>query len=337
MTESVFVSGATGYIAQHIIKQLIKSNYKVIGSVRTVEKGERLKKNLDSDNFQFEIVEDLVKDGVFDEPLRKHPEVTVFLHTASPVDYDGDDFEKGLLLPAIMGTKNVLKAIKKNGPQIKRVVVTSSYVAVNSGASPRAITNGTITEETWTDITYEEALKSKRHAYAGSKTFAEKAAWDFVREEKPNFALSVVNPVFVFGPQAFDENAKGTLNFSANFVASQLKLKPNDSIPSFAGSFIDVRDVAQAHIVAFTSENTIGKRLLTISSNVNLQAILNSIRKQFPELCSKLPVGEPEKVNLETTLKIDTTFTKKVLGFKYRELDQSIYDTVKQYLEVNNI
>ena len=53
---SVFVSGATGYIAQHIVKTLLEKNYKVVGSVRSTEKGEKLKKLLQSANFNYEVV-----------------------------------------------------------------------------------------------------------------------------------------------------------------------------------------------------------------------------------------------------------------------------------------
>ena len=35
---------------------------------------------------------------------------------------------------------------------------------------------------------------------SASKAFAEKAAWDFVEKEKPNFSLSTIQPSLVFGP-----------------------------------------------------------------------------------------------------------------------------------------
>jgi nucleoside-diphosphate-sugar epimerase len=36
--------------------------------------------------------------------------------------------------------------------------------------------------------------------YRASKTFAEKAAWEFIEKEKPNFTLATINPPMVFGP-----------------------------------------------------------------------------------------------------------------------------------------
>ena len=105
---SVFVSGASGYIAQELVKQLIQKNYKVVGTVRSNEKGDSLKENLkaaglQSENFSYEIVKDIAVEGAFDEALKAHPEVTIFLHTASPFHFNVTDVEKELLLPAING------------------------------------------------------------------------------------------------------------------------------------------------------------------------------------------------------------------------------------------
>jgi NADPH-dependent methylglyoxal reductase len=56
----------------------------VVGSVRSAEKGDALKKQVNSDNFTYEIVSSLTNPGTFDEALKKHPEITMLLHTASP-------------------------------------------------------------------------------------------------------------------------------------------------------------------------------------------------------------------------------------------------------------
>lgn len=130
MTTSVFVSGATGYLAQQIIALVLSKGYKVVGSVRSEEKGANLKK-LYGDDFSYEVVKVLEQKGAFDEALKKHPEVTIFLHTASPVTFEVEDTEKEILIPAINGTKYVLQSIKDVAPQITRVVYTSSVVAMS--------------------------------------------------------------------------------------------------------------------------------------------------------------------------------------------------------------
>lgn len=337
MKGSIFVSGATGYIAQHVVKQLIEQGYRVVGSVRTIEKGEKLKQLLGSDNFVYEIVEDLSKEGVFDEALKKHPETTVFLHTASPVNFGVDNCERDLIIPALRGTTGALRAIKAHGPQIRKVVITSSYAAINSLASPRAIREGTVNESTWTDITYKEAVQNNASGYAGSKTFAERAAWEFIEKEKPKFSLTTINPVYVIGPQAFDANAKGQLNFSAGIVSDLFGLKPGDPIPQYDGGFIDVRDVAQAHITAIGSKQSDGKRLILTEERFTSQLILNILRDNFPFLRDRLPVGNPADVKSKATFQVDNTATRVLLGFPFISIKQSVVDSAKQYLDVNNL
>lgn len=332
---TVFVSGATGFIAQHIVQLLISKGYNVVGTVRSTEKGEHLKKLLASDNFSYEIVKDVEPAGAFDEALKNHPEVTVFLHTASPFHFKVTDVEKELLYPAINGTKNALNAIKAHGPQIKHVVVTSSYAAIMDLAKVRDAKQ-VDTEETWNPITWEQAKENPLAGYVASKTFAEKAAWDFVKTEKPNFTINYVNPVYVFGPQAFDSEVKSELNTSSEIINSLLSLNKDseDKLPEHAGSFIDVRDVAKAHLVAFEKELS-NQRLILSEAKFTTQDLLDVLNDNFDSLKGKLPVGKPGsgKLILENTASIDNSKTREILGFPLIDLKNSVVDTVTQILE----
>ncbi|CUM66625.1 uncharacterized protein PRCAT00004296001 [Priceomyces carsonii] len=335
MTKKIFLSGATGFIAQHIVKQLLERGYYVVGTVRSNEKGDKLKSLLNSERFSYEVVKDIQSEGAFDEALKRHPDINVFLHTASPFYFDVTDVEKDLLLPAVSGTSNAFKAIKKYGTNVRKVVITSSLAAIidmNHFNDPKFKVN----EESWNPVTWEDSKLNALFAYCGSKAFAEKEAWKFLREEKPNFTLSTINPVYVFGPQAFDQNAKGTLNTSAEIIQTLLGLKPNDPVPDVSGQFIDVRDVARAHIEAFEKDSLSGKRLLLSEANFNDQILLNIINEKFPKLAHKLPVGKPEATNLSLAV-VDNTATKSLLGFKFNDLETCVIDTVNQYLRVNNL
>jgi len=104
-----------------------------------------------------------------------------------------------LLDPAIIGTTGILKSIKKSAPSVKRVVITSSFAAIinpSKGNWP----GHEYSEEDFNPMTQQDALESPAAGYRASKTFAEKAAWDFVEKEKPNFTISTINPPLVFGP-----------------------------------------------------------------------------------------------------------------------------------------
>ncbi|GEQ69535.1 hypothetical protein JCM33374_g3207 [Metschnikowia sp. JCM 33374] len=330
---TVFVSGATGFIAQHIVQLLISKGYNVVGSVRSAEKGDHLKKLLGSDAFSYEIVPDVEPVGAFDEALKNHPEVTVFLHTASPFHFKVTDVEKELLKPAIEGTKNALNAIKAHGPQIKNVVVTSSFAAVldlSKGSDPSHV----FTEESWNPITWEQAKEGPLQGYVASKTFAERAAWDFVKEEKPNFTINYVNPVYVFGPQAFDSEVKGELNTSSEIINGLLKLNKDSELPSNSGSAVDVRDVAKAHLVAF-EKNIENERLILSDESFTTQDLLDILRENFASLKDKLPAGQPGS-GKEASGKgssIDNTKTRETLGFPLIDLKTSVVDTVTQILK----
>lgn len=332
MAITVFVSGANGFIAQHIIKLLLRKSYKVVGSVRSSDKGQHLASLFNNDGFSFEVVEDVQKAGAFDNALKKHPEITVFLHTASPFHYKAVDVEEELLKPAVNGTKNALAAIKKYAPQVKKVVVTSSYAAISTASKERDPDHAN-NEDTWNEITWEEAKSDNISGYRGSKTFAEKAAWDFVKKENPNFTINCVNPSFVFGPQAFDSEVKANLNTSSEILNNYLKMTPESPVPETVGGYVDVRDVAKAHLVAFEKDIS-NQRLLLNAGRFCGQDILDIINKDIEQLKGKVPAGIPGKgkeINAGMC-KIVNYKTKEILDFPLIDLETSVLDSLNQIL-----
>lgn len=336
MPETVLISGATGFIAAHIVQQLLEKGYNVVGSVRSVEKGEHLKLLLNNPNFSYEVVESIETENAFDNFVKNHSEATVFLHTASPFRFDIKDITKDFLEPAVNGTKNALNAIWKFGPQIKRVVVTSSYAAIANFKSPQD-PNRTENEDSWCELDWETSQANLVAGYCGSKTLAEKAAWEFVEEHKPNFALATVNPVYVFGPQPFDEQAKNAqLNTSAEVINSFLSLKPGSTEwKKQAADAVDVRDVAAAHIVGFEKDEAKGQRLFLISGFFTDQTILDILHEDFPQQTKDLPVGTPgtDSEALKKRTKLDNSRTRSILGFELRPVRESVHDTAAQILK----
>lgn len=337
MTATVFITGSSGFIAQNIVKLLILKGYNIVGTVRSVEKGEILKKSLGSDKFNYEIVPDIGTEGAFDLVLQNHPEITILLHTASPFFYDTTDPERDLIVPAIRGTSNILNAIKRYGPQIERVVITSSDAAIYS-AEDEQNSDLSFDETKWNGISYEDATKDPISAYYGAKSFAERTAWDFMEKNKPNFKLTSVNPVYVFGPQAFESEVKDKLNTSNELINSLIKLGPNNSFENDKGGFVDVRDVAKAHILAFEEENTIGKRLFMTNGQFSTQTILDILNKHFPELKDKIPIGNPGTgtQDILTLSKADNNVTKDILNISFTSLNDTVVDTARQILTFRN-
>lgn len=120
----------------------------------------------------------------------------------------------------MIGTTGILKAIKAHAPTVKRVVITSSFAAIMSasGKPPGYV----FSEKDWNPVTTEEAVDNPSLGYRASKTFAEKAAWEFVEKEKPNFTLATMNPPLVFGPVNHHLGSLKNLNTSNQLVRDMM-------------------------------------------------------------------------------------------------------------------
>lgn len=338
---SVFVSGATGFIAKHIVGQLLEQNYKVVGTARSQAKIDHLKKQFGNNpNLTLEIVEDISKPHAFDEAIKKHAkDIKYVLHTASPFHFDTTNYVKDLLTPAIEGTKDILEAIKKYAADtVERVVITSSYAAVIN-FEREGDNTFKVDENYWNPDDWNTCQANAVRAYCGSKKFAEQAAWEFLKENKGvvKFKLSTVNPVYVFGPQRFDEDVVAKLNTSCELVNSLIHLPANAPFDSTSiyGGYIDVRDVAKAHLMAFQKEEAIGQRLILHGGKFAYQDIADILNEDFICLKGKIPVGKPQTGVLgvgEQGCVVDNSNTKKILGFEFIDLRKTIHDTAAQIL-----
>ena len=269
----VLVTGATGYIATHAIQQLLSSGkYRVRGTVRSLKSEEKVKalKELVPDaKYPLDLCEaDLQNKESWPPAVQGCKYV---LHIASPFPSGVPKNPDVVIRPAVDGTVNVLTACSESG-SVKKVVLTSSIAAISCGGLGHPNRQEHVyTEEDWSP---PEACPP----YERSKTLAEKAAWDFVKElpEEKKFDLAVINPGFVQGP-AFTK-ASGT---SVGMIHSML-IGKLPGAPDISFGVVDVRDVAQAHIIAMEKPECNGKRyLLVAESNVNFQQVLQWMAAEF--------------------------------------------------------
>ena len=112
---------------------------------------------------------------------------------------------RDIVRPAIDGTLTVLR-VATASPQVRHVNVTSSGVALQSICAmmdPRT-REAPLTEDSWNDMTadYPGLKDNPFAAYTVSKTPAERAAFDFVREQKPHWTLATFCPPYLVGPAA---------------------------------------------------------------------------------------------------------------------------------------
>ncbi|KAI9371335.1 hypothetical protein BJX61DRAFT_511798 [Aspergillus egyptiacus] len=328
----VLLTGGSGFIAAHILDQLLERGYDVVTTVRSEEKGERIlaaHPNTAKEKLSYVIVKDIAEDGAFDEAVKSDPPFDYVLHTASPFHYNVQDPVKDFLDPAIKGTTGILKAIKANAPTVKRVVITSSFAAIINTNKHADV----YSEKNWNSVTWEEGLDPAQ-TYRASKTFAEKAAWDFVEKEKPNFNIATINPPLVLGPVVHYLSSLDSINASNTRITRLVRGFEKEAIPP-TGVFlwVDVRDVALAHIRAIEVPEAGAQRFFVTAGLYANKDIVDIIRDAYPELDDRLPPKDAASDLPKDVYGYDNKKSIQVLGLKYRSLKESVVDTVKTLLE----
>ena len=271
-SQTVLLTGASGYIAKHIALKLLNAGYTVVGSVRSLPRGDEVRAAVaphltstdDLDKRLRFVALDLGQDAGWAEAMDG---VDILMHTASPFPMTQPKNEADLIRPAVDGTLRALKAAHAAG--IKRVVLTSSFAAMmESDLHPG---KSAYDEENWSDPN-----RPTISPYTKSKTLAERAAWDFVRDEAPDMALTTINPTMVLGPPL--DTSFGT---SVQIIQRLLRAK-DPMLPRFGLAIVDVRDVAEMHVRALSRPESIGKRFLAADRFFWFQEIAETLSARFP-------------------------------------------------------
>ncbi|GJX35481.1 cinnamoyl-CoA reductase 1-like protein [Tanacetum coccineum] len=303
---TICVTGAGGFIASWMVKLLLEKGYFVRGTVRNPDDAknnhlrelEGAKERLTlckADLLDFESLREAIIgcDGVF--------------HTASPVT---DDPEQ-MVEPAVIGTRNVIVASAE--AKVKRVIFTSSIGAVymDPSRSPDVV----VDESCWSDL---EFCKNTKNWYCYGKAVAEQAAWDEAKARGVD--LVAVNPVLVMGPLL-----QPTINASIIHILKYL----TGSAKTYANSvqaYVDVRDVALAHILLFETPSASG-RYLCAESVLHRGEVVEILAKFFPEY----PIPTKCKDDGKPRAKPYKFSNQKLkdLGLEFTTVKQSLYETVK--------
>lgn len=212
------------------------------------------------------------------------------------------------------------------------MVITSSFAAIvnpDKGLWPEH----TYTEADWSPLTtIDAALKDQATGYRGSKAMAEKTAWEFLEKEKPNFTIATMNPPLVFGPTIPWLNSLDAVNTSNQSVRNMLKgdFKGKDIPPSNVVLWVDVRDLAKAHVEAMERAEAANKRFFVTAGYFNNREVVGVIRKNFPEYKDVLPAEDAKGGEMpEKVYGYDNSRTKEVLDVKFRSIGESVVDLVK--------
>ena len=174
----ILLTGANGFLGSHILKQLLDyPNVSVRAVVRSASKVEAVKNDFSGyDNLDFAVVPDITAPKAFHKALTSSDvPFDLVVHSASPFLYKAISNNRDFLDPAVNGTTEILRSVQAVAPNVKRVVITSSFASVADLPHPEKIAGKTFVDDDWNPITWEEALNAtdKGVPYQGSKTFAE--------------------------------------------------------------------------------------------------------------------------------------------------------------------
>jgi nucleoside-diphosphate-sugar epimerase len=339
--KKILVTGGTGYIGSWVVKYLLDDGHTVRVTVRDKSKKGKtapLEAVAADAPGKLEFWEaDLLKPGSFDEAMEGCE--TVY-HIASPflIGKVKDPYAQ-LIDPAVEGTKNVLEAVNKTA-SVKRVALTSSVVSIYGDNIDIRNTEGqTFTEEHWNTTS-----SAKHNPYNYSKVLAEKEAWK-IHDAQDRWSLVVLNPGFVMGPAL--TNASGSASIS--FITDLLNGKQKMGVPELYFSFVDVRDVAKAHILAAENQKAKGRHIL-VSDCMSMLDFSKLISQHFNGKFA-LPKSEMPKFllylfgwtqgvsweyinkNIGIPVNLDNSKSMKALGFEYIPVKDTVREHVSQLIE----
>ena len=273
MSDTVLVTGGSGFLGGWCVAGLLRRGDAVRTTVRDSSREQEVRDMLaaevDAGDRLSVVQADLSSDEGWAEAVAGCDYV---LHVASPFPPVQPKDPDELIVPARDGALRVIRAALDAG--VKRIVMTSSVAAIRNTGTP---STGPHTELDWSD-----AANTKLTPYTRSKTIAEQAAWDLVRERDAADRLAVVNSGAILGPVLSKHRS-----YSLEVIERMLKGMPG--VPRLGFSFVDVRDVADLHIAAMAPPQAGGERFIATQEFLWMSDVAKILRDELGPEAEKVP------------------------------------------------
>ncbi|MAB15323.1 NAD-dependent epimerase/dehydratase family protein [Parvibaculum sp.] len=339
--KKALVTGGSGYVAGHLVELLLKEGYRVNTTVRSLAKREKLSglaALMERYPGQLELFEaDLLKSGSFKEAMQDCD--TVF-HVASPflLPEQIKDGQRELVEPALQGTRNVLGTVDEC-ESVSRVVLTSTVGAIFGDYIDVPTLQGNILQERFFNTT----STVENNPYHYSKVVAEKEAWAICDRQK-RWTMVVINPGLILGPALTPSSDSGSLFLLDELLRGSFFYGAAD----FAFTYVDVRDVALAHLRAALNEKASGRYILAEKDMISLFDMAKMIRPyhrkpyllpryQLPHWVIRL-VGpffgltqEYIRHHLGIRFTVDNHRSIEELGIVYRPAEETLADHYRSW------
>ncbi|KAH9941821.1 NAD(P)-binding protein [Epithele typhae] len=318
----VLVTGANGFIAGWIIKDLLTHGFSVRGVIRAEGKGDALRTALTEnvEKLEFVVVPDITLPGAFDSALEG---VDAIVHTASPVTVVCDHPDE-LIVPALQGTISILRSACRPGSSVKRIIYVSSLAAVvdNSRPIPATFSEADWNESDVAEVKEKAAAASGPAKYRTSKTLAERAAWDCFNEGKEKgsigWDLVSLNPPWVFGPPLGARTLADLTTLMRTWY--KIVVTEDGEIPAWSRTtWVDVRDFARATLAALVRPEAGGERFIIANASFLWKEWIPRARRLLGKPGTELPSAS----ELVYEHFFDATKSRKMLNMQYRDMDES--------------
>lgn len=336
--QTVLVTGGSGFLGGWCLVELLRRGYRVRTTIRDLARESEVRANVKS---QIEVGDrltvlaaDLLSDEGWVEAVRGCDYV---LHVASPFPPAQPKDPNDLIVPARDGTLRVLRQCVAAG--VKRVVLTSSVAAVRNGRPDGSGPDRELNEDDWSDPD-----NTRLTPYTRSKTIAELAAWEYMREQEQEQNLVTIQPGAIVGP-LLGEDRSYSLEAVERMLTGRMP-----GIPRLGFSFIDVRDVAALEVAAMTAPEAGGQRLIAAGTFLWLSEVATILRERLGADAGKVPrrgipsiavramaLFDPALRTIVGDLGRKTTYSlanaERRVGWTPRPVEDTIIDCARSLLE----
>ncbi|MGV1894888.1 NAD-dependent epimerase/dehydratase family protein [Agrobacterium vitis] len=336
MQDTMLVTGGSGFVASHLILQLLEMDATVHATVRSLRNVAKIKPLTDMQaRFPGKLTlyeADLLIPGSFDAAMAG---CSIVFHVASPFKLPEKikDGQREMVEPALQGTRNVLGSVNRT-ESVRRMVMTSTIGAIfGDYIDVRSMKNNTVAEDY-----FNTSSNVQNNPYHYSKVLAEKEAWK-IQGEQSRWSLTTINPGMILGPSLTPASESGSLFLLDEMFKGYFFY----GMPDLSLACVDVRDVAQAHIRAALNPDAKGRYIVAENRTRTFLEIAGYARRvhpkpyllpswQIPNLVVRLigPLFGLTQAYMSNHLGIrfalDNRRSQSELGIAYRPFEQTMAD-----------
>ncbi len=253
----ILVTGAAGFVGSHVVKQLLEQGASVRATTRTLKKAGFLMDMGDMELVKMDLMDvDSVRAAVKGCQDIIHCAAELYIASKNP--------QRDVLDPSIKGVQNLIIAMEEHG--VERLIHTSSIAAIRSTHHKNGVT---FTSDDWCD---DANLKNNPYGFA--KTEAERIIRKWAKGKECR--LVTIHPSVVFGKPLAPRHLEGSMSYLKHF------LKGPPFVLNININFVDVKDVARAHIKALEQGVDRGRYIIH-SGNMWMNEIGSLLKERFPE------------------------------------------------------